>query len=142
MWPSPAGEPGGSRIGRLVILDDITGAEELERKLVQRGQAIFHWPAGGRGGARGEYAAGRDWSTYAQMLAKQVAGRTNQKSKLLDTRLRGRLSVPREIVNSLLNFSRTSSTAFEDLDLNRLIRETLTLLEHQFQKAGSSWRRR
>jgi signal transduction histidine kinase len=68
------------------------------------------------------------------MLAKQVAG-DDQKSKLLYKIARQTFRAS-EIVNSLLNFSRTSSTAFEDLDLNRLIRETLTLLEHQFQKAG------
>ncbi len=41
-----------------------------------------------------------------------------------------------EIVNSLLNFSRTSTTAFGDVDLNKVIRETLSLLEHQMQKVG------
>ena len=43
-----------------------------------------------------------------------------------------------EIVNSLLNFSRTSPTEFVELDLNRVIRETASLVEHQFQKAGVS----
>jgi hypothetical protein len=41
-----------------------------------------------------------------------------------------------EIVNSLLNFSRTSSTSFGDVSLNRVIQETLSLLEHQLQKSG------
>jgi len=41
-----------------------------------------------------------------------------------------------EIVNGLLNFSRTSGTEFASVDLNRLIRDTLTLLEHQFKTAG------
>ena len=41
-----------------------------------------------------------------------------------------------EIVNSLLNFSRTSTTSFGDVNLNRVIQETLSLLEHQMQKAG------
>ena len=41
-----------------------------------------------------------------------------------------------EIVNSLLNFSRTSTTDFGDVNLNRVIQETLSLLEHQLQKAG------
>lgn len=73
-------------------------------------------------------------STYAQMLAKQVAG-DEQKSKLLD-KIAKQTFRASEIVNSLLNFSRTSTTAFEDIDLNRVLRETLTLLEHQFQKAS------
>jgi signal transduction histidine kinase len=40
-----------------------------------------------------------------------------------------------EIVNSLLNFSRTSSAAFTNVDINRVIQDTLTLLEHQFKTA-------
>ena len=40
-----------------------------------------------------------------------------------------------EIVNSLLNFSRTSGTEFTDVDLNRVIKDTLSLLEHQFKTA-------
>ena len=31
-----------------------------------------------------------------------------------------------EIVNSLLNFSRTSTTSFGDVNLNRVIQETLS----------------
>ena len=123
----------GSRIGRLVILDDITEREELERKLVQADKlsSIGLLAAGVAHEVNTPLAV---ISTYAQMLAKQVAG-DDQKSKLLDKIARQTFRAS-EIVNSLLNFSRTSSTAFEDLDLNRLIRETLTLLEHQFQKAG------
>ncbi|MGO9240482.1 MAG: ATP-binding protein [Bryobacteraceae bacterium] len=123
----------GSRIGRLVILDDITEREELERKLVQADKlsSIGLLAAGVAHEVNTPLAV---ISTYAQMLAKQVAG-DEQKSKLLDKIARQTFRAS-EIVNSLLNFSRTSSTAFEELDLNRLIRETLTLLEHQFQKAG------
>jgi signal transduction histidine kinase len=41
-----------------------------------------------------------------------------------------------EIVNSLLNFSRTSPTEFVETDLNRIITETTNLVEHQFEKSG------
>src|SRR5205807_10437709 len=37
------------------------------------------------------------------------------------------------IVNNLLNFSRTSSTEFSDINVNKIIAETVTLLEHQFK---------
>jgi two-component system NtrC family sensor kinase len=123
----------GSCIGRLVILDDITEREELERKLVQADKlsSIGLLAAGVAHEVNTPLAV---ISTYAQMLAKQVAG-DEQKSKLLDKIARQTFRAS-EIVNSLLNFSRTSSTAFEDIDLNRVVRETLTLLEHQFQKAS------
>jgi signal transduction histidine kinase len=56
----------------------------------------------------------------------------DQKSGLLDkiTRQTFRAS---EIVNNLLNFSRTSASEFTDVDVNRIIAETLNLLEHQFK---------
>ena len=73
-------------------------------------------------------------STYAQMLAKQIPGE-DQKSKLLE-KIAKQTFRASEIVNSLLNFSRTSPTEFVDVDLNRVIRETLTLIEHQLKKAS------
>ena len=36
-------------------------------------------------------------------------------------------------MNSLLNFSRTSGTEFTDVDLNKIIHETLALLDHQLK---------
>jgi signal transduction histidine kinase len=68
------------------------------------------------------------------MLAKQVAG-DDSKAKMLDKIARQTFRAS-EIVNSLLNFSRTSSTAFEEIDLNRIVRETLSLLEHQLGKSS------
>jgi signal transduction histidine kinase len=67
------------------------------------------------------------------MLSKQVHG-DPKKSELLEkiTKQTFRAS---EIVNSLLNFSRTSSSEFNNVDLNRVIQDTLTLLEHQFKTA-------
>jgi two-component system, NtrC family, sensor kinase len=40
-----------------------------------------------------------------------------------------------EIVNGLLNFSRTSGAEFHAVDLNTVIHDTLALLEHQFKTA-------
>jgi signal transduction histidine kinase len=68
------------------------------------------------------------------MLAKQISG-DEQKSKLLE-KIAKQTFRASEIVNSLLNFSRTSPTEFVEVDLNRVIRETLTLIEHQLQKAA------
>jgi len=73
-------------------------------------------------------------STYAQMLAKQVA-EDSQKSMILD-KIAKQTFRASEIVNSLLNFSRTSTTSFGEVNLNRVIQETLSLLEHQLMKSG------
>lgn len=123
----------GQRIGRLVIMDDVTERDELERRLVQADKlsSIGLLAAGVAHEVNTPLAV---ISTYAQMLAKQVHG-DEQKSKLLD-KIAKQTFRASEIVNSLLNFSRTSSTDFTDVDLNRVVRETLSLLEHQFEKAG------
>lgn len=123
----------GQRIGRLVIIDDVTERDELERRLVQADKlsSIGLLAAGVAHEVNTPLAV---ISTYAQMLAKQVHG-DEQKSKLLD-KIAKQTFRASEIVNSLLNFSRTSSTDFTDLELNRVLRETLSLLEHQFEKAG------
>jgi signal transduction histidine kinase len=41
-----------------------------------------------------------------------------------------------EIVNSLLNFSRTSPRQHDDVDLARVIHEALAMVEHQFAVSG------
>jgi signal transduction histidine kinase len=121
------------QIGRLIIFDDVTDRAELERKLVQADKlsSIGLLAAGVAHEVNTPLAV---ISTYAQMLAKQVSG-DDQKSKILE-KIAKQTFRASEIVNSLLNFSRTSPTDFVELDLNRVVRETATLVEHQFEKVG------
>jgi PAS domain S-box-containing protein len=121
------------QIGRLIIFDDVTDRVELEGRLVQADKlsSIGLLAAGVAHEVNTPLAV---ISTYAQMLAKQVSG-DEQKSKLLE-KIAKQTFRASEIVNSLLNFSRTSSTDFAETDMNRVIRETLSLIEHQLQKAG------
>ena len=120
------------RIGRLIIFDDVTDRAELERRLVQADKlsSIGLLAAGVAHEVNTPLAV---ISTYAQMLAKQVSG-DEQKSKLLEKIARQTFRAS-EIVNSLLNFSRTSSTDFVEVDINRVIRETVSLIEHQLRTA-------
>ncbi len=125
------------RIGRLIIFDDVTDRDDLERRLVQADKlsSIGLLAAGVAHEVNTPLAV---ISTYAQMLAKQVSD-DDQKSKLLE-KIAKQTFRASEIVNSLLNFSRTSPTDFLELDLNRVIRETATLVEHQFEKIGVAMR--
>jgi PAS domain S-box-containing protein len=119
-----------SVIGRLIIVDDITERIELESQLSQaeKMSSIGLLAAGVAHEVNTPLAV---ISSYAQMLQKQVNG-DEKVSGLLEkiTRQTFRAS---EIVNNLLNFSRTSSTEFSDINVNKIISETVTLLEHQFK---------
>ena len=121
------------QIGRLVIFDDVTDRAELEQRLVQADKlsSIGLLAAGVAHEVNTPLAV---ISTYAQMLAKQVS-EDSQKSMILE-KIAKQTFRASEIVNSLLNFSRTSTTSFADVSLNRVIQETLSLLEHQLQKSG------
>lgn len=121
------------QIGRLIIFDDVTDRAELEQRLVQADKlsSIGLLAAGVAHEVNTPLAV---ISTYAQMLAKQVAG-DNQKSMILD-KIAKQTFRASEIVNSLLNFSRTSTTSFGEVSVNRVVQETLSLLEHQLEKAG------
>jgi two-component system, NtrC family, sensor kinase len=119
-----------SVIGRLIIMDDITERVELEAQLSQADKlsSIGLLAAGVAHEVNTPLAV---ISSYAQMLAKQLQG-DPQRGALLEkiTRQTFRAS---EIVNNLLNFSRTSGTEFTEIDVNKVISDTLALLEHQFR---------
>ncbi len=119
-------------IGRLVIMDDITERIELEAQLSQSDKlsSIGLLAAGVAHEVNTPLAV---ISSYTQMLSKQLQG-DPQKAGLLEkiTRQTFRAS---EIVNNLLNFSRTSGSEIGDVDVNKVIADTLALLEHQFKVA-------
>jgi two-component system NtrC family sensor kinase len=119
-----------SVVGRLIIMDDITERVDLEAQLSQADKlsSIGLLAAGVAHEVNTPLAV---ISSYAQMLSKQLQG-DEQKGGLLDkiTRQTFRAS---EIVNNLLNFSRTSAAEFAEVDVNRIILDTLSLLEHQFK---------
>ncbi len=121
------------QIGRLVIFDDITDRDELERRLVQADKlsSIGLLAAGVAHEVNTPLAV---ISTYAQMLAKQIS-EDEQKSKLLD-KIAKQTFRASEIVNSLLSFSRTSPTEFVEVDVSKVIQETLNLVEHQLKKSA------
>jgi two-component system NtrC family sensor kinase len=119
-----------SVIGRLIIMDDITERVDLESQLSQADKlsSIGLLAAGVAHEVNTPLAV---ISSYAQILSKQLQD-DPPRSALLEkiTRQTFRAS---EIVNNLLNFSRTSGTEFAEVDVNKIILDTLALLEHQFK---------
>ena len=119
-------------VGRIVLVDDITERVSLETQLAQADKlsSIGLLAAGVAHEINTPLAV---ISSYSQMLSKQMRGDPRLGPVLEKiTQQSFRAS---EIANGLLNFSRTSTTEFRETNLNQVIRDTLSLLEHQFKTA-------
>jgi len=119
-------------IGRLIILDDISERVELESQLSQAEKlsSIGLLAAGVAHEVNTPLAV---ISSNAQMLSKQLQGDKKQ-SELMEKIVRQTFRAS-EIVNNLLNFSRTTGSEFGEVNVNRVIADTLALLEHQLKTA-------
>jgi PAS domain S-box-containing protein len=119
-------------IGRIIILDDMTDRVELESQLAQAEKlsSIGLLAAGVAHEVNTPLAV---ISSYAQMLSKQLQG-DERRSALLE-KITNQTFRASEIVNNLLNFSRTGSSEFTEVDVNKVVTDTLALLEHQFKTA-------
>jgi PAS domain S-box-containing protein len=117
-------------LGRIILIDDITARTELEAQLSQAEKlsSIGLLAAGVAHEVNTPLAV---ISSYTQMLTKQLRG-DDRLSPLLE-KITSQTFRASEIVNNLLNFSRTGSSEFRETDLNAIIRDTLTLIEHQFK---------
>ncbi len=117
-------------VGRTILIDDITDRIQLETQLTQAEKlsSIGLLAAGVAHEVNTPLAV---ISSYTQMLTKQMNSDTRLAPVL--EKITQQTFRASEIVNGLLNFSRTGSTEFSSLSLNDLVRDTLTLLEHQFK---------
>ncbi|MFP5237891.1 MAG: ATP-binding protein [Acidobacteriota bacterium] len=119
-------------VGRIILVDDITERVSLETQLAQADKlsSIGLLAAGVAHEINTPLAV---ISSYAQMLTKQLRG--DAKLSPVLEKITQQSFRAAEIANGLLNFSRTSTTEFRSTDLNQVIRDTLSLLEHQFKTA-------
>lgn len=113
-------------IGRLLIFNDLTERVNLEDQLVQAEKlsSIGLLAAGVAHEVNTPLAV---ITSQAQMLMRQIS-LDDSRSRVLQKIIKQAFRAS-EIVNNLLKFSRVSGAEHSELDLNKLIRETLSLAE-------------
>src|SRR6201993_96343 len=124
---TPLVSKSGERIGRLLLFDDVTQRERMEEQMSQT-EKLTSLGLLAAGVAHEVNTPLAVISNYIQMLAKQMPEgdpRQGIIEKIVKQTFRAS-----EIVNNLLNFSRTSATELADLDVNRVVEETLSLVAH------------
>jgi two-component system NtrC family sensor kinase len=117
----------GGRIGRLILLDDITQRVRMEEQMLQN-EKLTSLGLLAAGVAHEVNTPLAVISNYIQMLAKQIPA-DDPKQKTIERIVKQTFRAS-EIVNNLLNFSRTGSAQTVEVDLNNVLEETLTLVQH------------
>jgi PAS domain S-box-containing protein len=118
--------------GALVVLEDVTGRIRLEEQLQQR-EKLSSIGLLAAGVAHEVNTPLTGVSSYTQMLLGMLP-ETDPKHALL-TKIKRQSDRAVNIVNNLLNFSRTgSATEFVDLDINRVLDDTIQLIEPQLRR--------
>jgi PAS domain S-box-containing protein len=122
----------GDRIGRLILVDDITQRIRLEEQLLQS-EKLTSLGLLAAGVAHEVNTPLAVISNYIQMLAKQLP-EDDPRHALTDKIVKQTFRAS-EIVNNLLNFSRTGAAEFAEVNLNRVLEDTLSLVVHPFRTA-------
>lgn len=117
----------GERIGRLLLFDDVTQRERMEEQMSQT-EKLTSLGLLAAGVAHEVNTPLAVISNYIQMLAKQMP-EDDPRHTIIDKIVKQTFRAS-EIVNNLLNFSRTGPSELADVDLNRLLEETLSLVAH------------
>jgi two-component system NtrC family sensor kinase len=119
--------------GALVVLEDVTTRISLEEQLQQR-EKLSSIGLLAAGVAHEVNTPLTGVSSYTQMLLGML-GENDPKHALLQ-KVRTQAERATNIVNNLLNFSRTgSATEFAELDISRVLDDTLQLLEPQLRRS-------
>ncbi len=119
------------RVGHLLVLDDVTERVELEERVVQADKlsSVGLLAAGVAHEVNTPLAV---ISSYSQMLAGKVAQGSDEErmlGKVAEQTFRAS-----EIVNSLLDFSRSSSAEMAPCEIGAVIRDTVDLVAPQLGK--------
>jgi PAS domain S-box-containing protein len=122
----------GERQGTVLIVDDVTARIRLEEQL-QHSEKMASIGLLAAGVAHEVNTPLAGISSYTQMLRDQVANE-DPRATLLE-KIEKQTFRAAKIINNLLNFSRSGGAEFESLDVNKLVTDVLSLIEHQLEGA-------
>lgn len=126
-------QDGQGQTGALVVLEDVTTRISLEEQLQQR-EKLSSIGLLAAGVAHEVNTPLTGVSSYTQMLLGMLA--ENDPKHALLQKVRNQAERATNIVNNLLNFSRTGSAAeFGELNISRVLDDTLQLLEPQLRRS-------
>jgi two-component system, NtrC family, sensor kinase len=129
---TPLVSKSNERIGRLLLFDDVTQRERMEEQMTQT-EKLTSLGLLAAGVAHEVNTPLAVISNYIQMLAKQMPDGDPRQTiieKIVKQTFRAS-----EIVNNLLNFSRTGAAEAASVDVNHVVEETLSLVAHPLKTA-------
>jgi len=118
--------------GCLIVLDDITEKVRMEDQLLQA-EKLSSVGLLAAGVAHEVNTPLTGISSYTQMLLKEMP-ETDHRKPILE-KIEKQTFRAAEIVNGLLNFARINGSEYREVDVNRLIEESISLLGHQLKQS-------
>jgi PAS domain S-box-containing protein len=129
---APFQEISGERWGTILILEDISARVRLEQQL-QHSEKMASVGLLAAGVAHEVNTPLAGISSYTQLLRQNLHG-DDPRAPLLE-KIETQTFRAAKIVNNLLNFSRSDRSEFKSLELNKIILDVLSLLEHQLERS-------
>ena len=120
----------GDRVGTILILDDVTSRVRLEEQL-QHAEKMASVGLLAAGVAHEVNTPLAGISSYTQLLRGQFEEQDPRQEVL--EKIEKQSFRAAKIINGLLNFSRSSGTEFDRVDVNKAVLDVLSLVEHQLE---------
>jgi two-component system NtrC family sensor kinase len=127
---APFQAPPGDRRGTILIFDDVTVRVRLEEQL-QHAEKMASVGLLAAGVAHEVNTPLAGISSYAQLLKGQLEP-LDPRQQVLE-KIEKQSFRAAKIINGLLNFSRSSGTEFDRVDVNKALVDVLSLVEHQLE---------
>lgn len=131
-------EVGPERLGTIMILEDVTSRVHLQEQL-QHSEKMASIGLLAAGVAHEVNTPLAGISSYTQMLRNQVES-DDPRAPLLE-KIEKQTFRAAKIITNLLNFARTGAGDAEALDVNQILQDVLSLVEHQLEQSRIKVRR-